>query len=216
MGSPRTRDNPFHPVTVGYSLFSAVEAMAREPHLHRIPVIDSERNLKSVLTQSQVVEFVYENLNLIGNLRDKKVGTMKNVYKDVKSIDEKTPAIKGFQMMTLFGFSGIAVLDDKGRVVDNLSLRDLKAIRLENQLIHRLFYPVQDFLRILEDERNAGVVPDNRPLIRKIVRAGDTLDYVIKLLVTYKIHRVYVVDDDDKPLGVVSLRDVLLELVSAQ
>jgi CBS domain-containing protein len=215
MESPRTRDNPFHPVRVGYSLFSAVEALAREPRLHRVPVIDAERNMKSVLSQSQVVEFVHENINLIGNLKDKKVGTMKNVYKDVKSIDEKTPAIKGFQLMQETGFGGIAVLDENGRVVDNLSLRDLKVIRFENQLIHRLFYPVKDFLRILEEERNMGGVPDNRPLIRKIVRENDTLEHVIKILVTYKVHRVYLVNDDDKPLGVVSLKDVLLELISA-
>jgi len=213
MQSPRTRGNPFHPVLVGYSLFSAVEMLAREPHLHRVPVIDEQRNLKSVLTQSQVVEYIHENINLIGSLKDKKVGTMKNVYKEVKSIDLDTPAIKGFQLMTASGFSGLAVLDGHGRVTDNLSARDLKAIRFENQLFHRLFFPVKEFLRILDDERNIG---EKRPVIRKIVRESDTLEHVINVLVSYQIHRVYLVDDNDKPLGVVSLKDVLLELISVQ
>lgn len=35
--------NPFHPVKGGYSLFYAIEAMAREKHLYRVAVIDDDR-----------------------------------------------------------------------------------------------------------------------------------------------------------------------------
>jgi len=72
MQSPRSRSNPFHPIKVGYSLFNAVETLGREEHLHRVPIIDENRNLKSVLTQSQVIQFVYENLNLLGYVKEKK------------------------------------------------------------------------------------------------------------------------------------------------
>jgi len=140
---------------------------------------------------------------------------MKNVYKEVKSIDVNTPAIKGFQLMKDQSLSGIAVLDEQGRVVDNLSLRDLKAIRLENQLFHRLFFPCKDFLRILSEESNYAK-KDVRPIFRKIVRENDTIEHVIRVLVEYNIHRVYLVDDNDKPVGVVALRDVLLELITIQ
>jgi len=37
MRYPLSRRNPFHPVKVGYSLLYAIEALAKEHNLHRIP-----------------------------------------------------------------------------------------------------------------------------------------------------------------------------------
>ncbi len=40
-------------------------------------------------------------------------------------------------------------------------------------------------------------------------QAEHTLEQVLQQLVEHHIHRVYVVDDDRKPIGIVSLTDVL-------
>ena len=51
MQHPLTRRNPFHPVPRGYSLLFALELLAREEDLHRVPVVDSERKLINLITQ---------------------------------------------------------------------------------------------------------------------------------------------------------------------
>lgn len=59
MQHPLTRRNPFHPVTRGYSLLFALELLAREEDLHRVPVVDSERKLINLITQVAMELFFY-------------------------------------------------------------------------------------------------------------------------------------------------------------
>jgi len=209
MKYPLTRKNIFHPIKVGYSLSYAIETMAREEHLHRVPVIDEERNLKSILSQSQVIEFIHQNIQTLGTIKDKPVASMDGVIKKVFSVNENSLAIDAFKLMQQQNVTGVAVLNDQGVVIGNLSVRDLKGLRLENQLFHRLFQSVHNFLRHLREQLKEG----ERPKRKKVVHRTDTLEHVIEILVNENIHRVYVVDQELKPIGVVSLKDVLLEIV---
>lgn len=45
------------------------------------------------------------------------------------------------------------------------------------------------------------------------VGASDTVDTAVELLVASKLHRVYVLDDAERPISVVSITDVLRLLV---
>lgn len=51
MQFPLSRKNPFHPISSGYSLLFALELMAREEELHRVPIVDADRNLVNLITQ---------------------------------------------------------------------------------------------------------------------------------------------------------------------
>jgi len=46
------------------------------------------------------------------------------------------------------------------------------------------------------------------------VHVTNTLGDVITKLAENKIHRVYVIDEERHPLGVISLRDVLVEILT--
>jgi CBS domain-containing protein len=212
MQYPMTRKNVFHPITNGYSLFYAIETMAREEHLHRVPIIDEDRKLKSVLSQSQVIEFINANLDTLGTIKDKPVEQMRGVIKQVYTVKEDSLTIDAFKLMQQNSLTGVAVVNESGAVVGNLSVRDLKGLRLENQLFHRLFQTVHNFIRHLRAELSEI---DSRPRTKQVVRLNDTMAHVIQILVQQNIHRVYVVDNDQKPIGVVSLKDVLLEIISS-
>lgn len=45
--------------------------MAREKSLHRLAVVDNlqHRNLQGIVTQSQVVKFIWENITLLGSIK---------------------------------------------------------------------------------------------------------------------------------------------------
>jgi len=64
---PLSLRNPFHPIKQGYSALSVVEALAKEESLHRVPVVDKDRQMFNVVTQSQVVDFIARNLERIGD-----------------------------------------------------------------------------------------------------------------------------------------------------
>ncbi len=92
----------------------------------------------------------------------------------------------------------------------NLSLRDLKAMSNDARFFWRLFQPIDSYLPKVKKETPAG----QRPRRVQTCRLGDTLGHVIDELATHNIHRVFIVDDNDKPIGVIALKDVLLELLS--
>ncbi|KAL6077473.1 CBS domain containing protein [Balamuthia mandrillaris] len=213
MKGPRTLRNPFHPIKSDYSLLYAIEALAKDPQLHRLTVIDDNRRIMNLLTQSQVVEFLQKNLNLIGSKKDKPLNLVTALPREVFSIKMSQQAIEAFQLMESEGVSGVAVVDDEtGKLMSALSLRDLKAITEDGRLFWRLFQKANNFIRHLKADLRSA---DERPRSVVFCKMDNTLGDVINMCAEHKIHRVFIVDDEKKPISVVSLKDVLLELISA-
>jgi hypothetical protein len=97
---PQGYRNPFHPILRGYSLYSAVEVLARGTvNLHRVPIIDEDRKLINVITQSQLVSFVAKNLHLLGSKKNKRVADMPNVFHDVEKVLDSDLAMEAFKKM---------------------------------------------------------------------------------------------------------------------
>jgi len=196
---PLNRRNPFHPVKTGYSLFYVIEALARERDLHRVPVIDDERQLLNLITQSQIVRFLYENLERMGDMIKRPVRLMDHVIKDVVMISESQPAIEAFSKMTHENVSGVAVVDETSKLTGSLSLRDLKAIAPDATLFWRLYQPTREFIARLKSEHG-----ESRPRSMQFCGMNDTLELIITKLAEHKIHRLFIVDDLRKPIGVIA------------
>jgi len=194
-----SRKNPFYQVEERASLQSAIDLMASWD-VHRLPVVDHEGNLVTILTQSQVVSFLY-NANVKIPFATKTVGELKLGYKNVISVKEDQMAAEGFKIIAEKRITGIAVLDFEDRLVTNLSASDLKAIGYTGKLLTLLITNVKQFKRNL---------PEN-PLIPGpiSVSPATTVEEVILKIVLTKVHRVFVVDDQKKLLGVISLIDLI-------
>jgi len=212
MKYPLSTRNPFFPIHSGYSLFCAVEALAREKGLHRIPVIDEERKLITVITQSQIVNILQKNLDILGEKKDKPVNQMDRYFEDIVCVHEDDIAIEAFKIMVEKNVGGLAVIDKEGKLAANISLRDLKVMSTDTRLFWRLYQTVHNFLLKVRKENNE--TSGDRPRTVVTVKPSDTLETVIKKLAEYKIHRVYIVDDHKKPVGVISLKDVLHEIIN--
>lgn len=205
---PLSKRNPFHPVTKGYSLFSAIELLARETGLHRVPVVDENRRLVHLVTQSQVIEYLNNNIDNLGTIVNMPASQLKNLKQDVITVRDDTIALDAFITMTNKHVSGLAVVDDSGKLVGNISLRDLKAISNDARLFWRLYQTMHNFLQKIKEEN------PSRPRGVVCVNMETTLKEVITKLAENKVHRIYVVDADKKPVGVASLKDILLEIIS--
>jgi len=212
MKYPLSKRNPFFPIHSGYSLLNAVEALAKEKGLHRIPIIDADRKLITVITQSQIIEILYKNLDIIGEKRNKPVGQTDKYLEDVFTIHEEATALDAFKMMVDKNVSGLAVIDKDGKLTANISTKDLKAMSTDARLFWRLYQTVHNFLLKIRKENNE--MGGDRPRTIVTTKAQETLETVIKKLYEHKIHRIYIVDDHKKPVGVISLKDVLAELIS--
>jgi CBS domain-containing protein len=211
MTYPLQLRNPFHPVKEGYSAMSVVEPLAREENLHRVPVIDKERQMSNLVTQSQVVDFLAKNQHLIGDKMNKPVSQCESASKPrILSVTEDSLAIDAFNAMVEKGVSGVAVIDKDGVLKGNISLRDIKLISYHARLFWRLQQTVGNFLTKLKAE----YVAQGRPSSLVTATETDTLGTIIKTLSAHQIHRVYIVDSSGKAVGLLSLKDVLLEIIS--
>mmetsp|Transcript_19368 Transcript_19368/g.37412 ORF Transcript_19368/g.37412 Transcript_19368/m.37412 type:complete len:123 (+) Transcript_19368:913-1281(+) len=118
--------------------------------------------------------------------------------------------------MAEFKVSGLAIVDDTGRLKGALSCRDVRVLGKDLHFFWRMNQTVHNFvrkLRNMSDTTEEASSEEHRP--RTIVKCipSDTLGDVITKLHKFKLHKIYLVDtpSDRKLKGVVSLRDVLKE-----
>ncbi|EFA85165.1 cystathionine-beta-synthase domain-containing protein [Heterostelium album PN500] len=209
-----TRENKFHPITQDYSLFSVVEIMARDPHAHHIAILDDMKNrhLVSILTQSQLIKFVYEHLSLLGAKKDLLIKNMRGLCSeaDVVSVPMTMLTIDAFKVMEDHNVTGLAVLSESGQLVDTLSIRDLKGMATDGSLFWKLYRPVSEFLEFLKKDAKTL-----RPRHAIFCIKDETFESALTKIYTNQVHRIFVVDSSEsrKPISVISLGDLLLQLL---
>ena len=92
------RPQPF-PTFRGFSTFSAVEQMARLGP-HRLAVLDRERRVVGLLTQSMVISLLDQNIDRLGLLRECKVREMIPALASHSiCVPETSLAIDAFKLM---------------------------------------------------------------------------------------------------------------------
>eukprot|EP01116_Phalansterium_solitarium_P008443 TRINITY_DN22357_c0_g1_i1.p2 TRINITY_DN22357_c0_g1~~TRINITY_DN22357_c0_g1_i1.p2 ORF type:complete len:351 (-),score=152.56 TRINITY_DN22357_c0_g1_i1:65-1117(-) len=205
MAYPLSFRSPFHPVLRGFSLLSALELMARLPNVHRIPVIDEQRRLYCVLTQSRVAQLLWRNVDKLGDVASKPIGDFRNAVKEVVRAQQTELALEAFRRMVTAHVTGVAVVNADGRLVEVLSTKDLKIISPDGRLFWRMFQQIAAFVKDLDTAQRPGQLVTVQPT--------NTLSDVIRLMVQNKVHRVFVVDDAMRPVGVVTVKDVLWEIL---
>eukprot|EP01089_Gocevia_fonbrunei_P017883 TRINITY_DN593_c0_g1_i2.p1 TRINITY_DN593_c0_g1~~TRINITY_DN593_c0_g1_i2.p1 ORF type:complete len:329 (+),score=59.78 TRINITY_DN593_c0_g1_i2:109-1095(+) len=195
MQTPYDRRNPFHPINTGSSLLTAIEILATG--IHRVPIIDG-KELVNIVTQSAVVKWVKKNIGSLGK-QNLKVSDL-DCYQYVINVYDTQKAFDAFRLIRLSRVGAVAIIDDEGKLVGNLSARDMKRIAGDAKYFTRLFENVKTFR-------------DGRRIPHVSVTEDKTLFEVLELLEKHNIHRVYVVDEEHHPIGVISLTDILAALL---
>ena len=129
--------------------------------------------------------------------------------KDVVSIVDTADASDAFTLLDDKRLSGIAVVDEDGMLVGNTSARDIKLAAVDEGKI-----PMDtDILSYLAKVRQATPQKKERyPSCH--VHTDTTVAHVIGLLAKTGYHRVFVVDAEQKPVGVISVADIVKFAIS--
>jgi 5'-AMP-activated protein kinase regulatory gamma subunit len=93
--------------------------------------------------------------------------------------------------------SALAICNEAGQLVDNLSATDLRGLGRDD--IPNILEPIGKFFLthgIMRKKTISTTLPNA------------TLGKVLTLLVKNNVHRVWIVDDDKHPIGVVSRTDI--------
>ena len=200
-----------------------------------------------IVSMSDAVRYLAVNVERLGGMADaslrelglaaetaatvspeKKTAAHEKKKKKLVAVPPMTPAIEAFARMCEERVSGVGVLDDRGSLIANLSVSDVRCIQPEHFGI--LGLPAAEFLALLHGTSyagfsGAGTPPDvaSNPFFAKMNEGGfrktgpylvtatpeTTFRELLRSFLTHGVHRVYVCEENNKPVDVVTLTDAL-------
>jgi len=114
-----------------------------------------------------------------------------------------SPFSDALQILYLNRVSGIALVDQEGHLRGNFSASDLRGILPDS--FHMFYGSTLHFLC-------KGT--QSYPKVPKSCLDTTTLGTALGMLVENHVHRLYIVDELDHPIGIVSLSDIIAVLAS--
>jgi len=192
--------DPWVPVSDSASMLSLMQILA-DPDIHRVPIVSKDGRRVALITQSSVLQFLHAHRQHYPELSAEPLSASSLGFAGtLHTLEGHNPTFRAFQMMRKEGVSAVGIVDAEGRLMGNISASDLRGFT-PGRMVKALYTSLSRFL-------------GDKPV--HSVTASNTLGEVIEKLVTNHIHRVWVVADDGKPIGVVSLCDIIDHLSGYQ
>ncbi|XP_046828998.1 serine-rich adhesin for platelets isoform X3 [Vespa crabro] len=193
-----------HPlVSIGpdASLYEAIRTLIQN-RIHRLPVIDPDTgNVLYILTHKRILRFLFLYIHELPKpsftnktLRELRIGT----FDDIETATEETSIILALKKFVERRVSALPVIDAEGKLVNIYSKFDVINLAAE-----KTYNNLDVSLRAANEHRNEwfeGV---------QSCKLDETLFTVMERIV----HRLVVIDEDDKVIGIISLSDLLYYLV---
>lgn len=131
--------------------------VSRKRHVfHRLALVDGEGQLCHIVSQSDVIKFLYGHLDRFGGLGEETaeaLGFVRGVEYVVK-VSPETPAIDAMVLMEERDISAVAVVNADGEIIGNFSISELRNIMSEH--FGSLALPVGEFLALEHGTEYAG------------------------------------------------------------
>jgi len=173
---------------------------------HRVPVVDEQGHVVNIISQSSVIQIITQHcVDLVGNDTDRKISELGSVGSaPVLSVNKSETVINTYRILDIKNKSGIALTDQNGRLVGTTTGKDL-GLFLKNPSLATLNSSIFEHLQKIRAE----LIDIKTPCIA--VFASDTLARAVALLAATRVHRVFVVDDEEhyRPIKVISITDIL-------
>jgi len=202
-----SRRNPYKSVKLSDPLTKVVELLANRSgatKLKRVAIVDDADKVIGIVSQTTLVAFLGKEIAAHHVHSAKTVTELNLGSAPVVALAESQPALEAFRIMDAKRITGLAIVSDNGRLVGNISARDLKLF-VKHIDFDRLLQPVGEFIKDLR----MSAVDISTPTIT--VFPNSSFDLVVGKLAATKVHRIFVTDDEAhfRPVRVVSLVDVL-------
>jgi len=162
--------------------------------------LESKLSLCRFLTKIDVLQFVATHWEDFGSSLDVTITGRLGTY-PVNCVDMNCLTIDAFRKMTELEISAVGVKDERGLLKGNLSAREIGTVLHSTPTFDLTTCTVGEFLKLEQ-------LPANRPKGPITCCLGEKVHRVITTMNKHRIHRVYVVDNYESPIGVISLSDI--------
>jgi 5'-AMP-activated protein kinase regulatory gamma subunit len=155
-----------------------------------------------MLTQSAVLDEMTRSNPAFASVTSKTLkdlGWSEHSKRSMISVNMHATYWEAFSIMSKNLISAVPIVSDKGVMIGNLSVKDLRNMIHDPAKFPSLSVPMSEF--------------PSFPIHLITCREKDTLQSVMEKLTQTKVHRLYLIDDHTRPVGVVSLGDILAKFV---
>lgn len=189
-------------VTVDNSFHTMLDVMVLlgKHNVHRV-LVKSETAFTNLITQGAVMKLIAANLRQFGGIEKltlKELGLAEKL--PVASVSIKQTPIDAFRVMAEQQVHGVPVLDPSGKLVGNVSAREARRVISDPSWFALLTRPLNVWL----DEDMFCVIGCS---------PTTTLEDVVERVAGERLHHIYIVDDDNNVIRVLSLRDIIARIV---
>lgn len=162
----------------------------------------------NVISQSDIIRFLIPKMEDFNDLFDQTVSELGLGKHAALTVRDNDPTIKALKLMHSQCISALAVVDEEGRLVGNFSASDLKgAVMTDDDMANDPFssflLPVMQFLK------QGGM--SHFPVVSCTPQT--TLQHILLRLMALRVHRLWIVDENQCPIGIVSLTDVMKAII---
>jgi len=202
--------NPWISLTEQATVYDFCQAL-HQHQCHRVALVDANGTCVRILTQGTLVRFLVQHKNA-PEFTKSLIPTVCPADGLVLQADEETLALEVFGLMDANRVSSIAIVDEDGELVANASTSDIgPALWLDGRPPLSLH---QDVMSYVAQVRRLNTSLTRYPVTK--VPSTATIGQVISLLTSTGYHRLFVVNDERKPVGIVSVTDLVRYILEAK
>ena len=175
--------------------------------IRRVPVVKTPGgDITNIITQSALVQTLAANLERFATVSKLPLAQLGLATPaPVVSVTTEDKLRAAFHLIKTSDVSAVPVLDPvTGAIKGNISARDVRLLVNSQKVYKLLNMPIRVYLDVISDGAENSAIT---------CLPTDTLETVIKRMVRSRIHRVYVVDSQQRVVRVVSLRNILRKFV---
>nr|CAD7455535.1 unnamed protein product [Timema tahoe]CAD7592412.1 unnamed protein product [Timema genevievae] len=207
---------PLVSISPDASLYDAIRTLIHN-RIHRLPVIEPDTgNVLYILTHKRILRFLFLYINdlpkpsyMNKTLREVQIGT----YDDIETAFEETSIILALKKFVERRVSALPIVDTEGRLVDIYAKFDVINLAAE-----KTYNNLDVTLKKANEHRNEWFEGVQKCKLDETLQT--VMDRIVRAEVTSfrnqkknMVHRLVVVDEEDKVIGIISLSDLLLYLV---
>lgn len=183
------------------SIFEAVQTLCLSK-VHRLPVLDrAAGNVLYILTHKRILRFLYIYIYDLPqpNFMSKSLDELNlGTYKDIVKVTPTTTLITAINLFVEKRISALPVVDECGRIIDLYAKFDVINLAADKSY-GELDVTIGEAIA-KRKEKLEGVLT---------CRKEETLAVVMERIVKAEVHRLVVVDVDNRVEGIISLSDIL-------
>jgi CBS domain-containing protein len=171
--------------------------------VHRV-AIEKDGHLLNYISQSEIVRFLKEK-KAYEHVSEKSIKELHLGNTDVVHIKDTQRVVEAYKLMIENKVSGVAVVNEQKQLVGQISAQDIKCVSSSGDLIIRLYDPFPTYKQF-QTEKNV-----TQKTIAVTLDA--TLSNVLDTLVNNRLHRVFVIGNNNHLERVITLTDLLKLLI---